>query len=404
MAICWRFAPTHGLYVALPSDTPLAVHAPLALLDAAIAPHRDRLATPALVIDLDAVDHNIAAIIGRCGDPLRWRPHIKTVKQAVILRRLFAQGVLACKVATQDELRLVLETAAQAGVEADVLVAYPLHEAALRAALALALQHPKARVAFLADSPAHARAMQGWTEGDRRWPLYLDVDVGMHRTGTFAARWQVHAAKLAEQLTNFEIAGLHGYDGHLHAHKTAEANAVFDQLCALAEGIIASGVAIPEILTSGSQTYALALDHAGLSAGSWRHVVSPGTIVLSDLRCGAAIVDLDLHQAAFVASRVISRDGVRRITADAGSKAISPDRPAPTCEVLGWPELMAQSPSEEHLPLDVGGLTTPPLGHLLWLVPTHVCTTVNLYRVALLVREGEVVGESTITSGRGLWL
>ncbi len=380
------------------------MHAPLARLDAAIAPHRQRLATPALVIDLDAVDHNIAAIVRRCGDPKRWRPHVKTVKQAAILRRLFDRGVHSCKCATLGELELVLETAADAAVAVDVLIAYPLHEAAFRAAAELAQAHPAARVSFLADSPAHARAMQGWAEGGRRWPLYFDVDVGMHRTGTFAERWRVHAAALAEQLTHFEFAGLHGYDGHLAADQDEDACAAYDGLCALAEAFAAAAVPVPEIITSGSCTYHLALDHAGLAAGPWHHAISPGTIVLSDLRCAAAVRDLGLQQAAFVACRIVSRDGVRRITVDAGSKAISPDRPAPNCEVLGWPELTAQTPSEEHLPLDVGGLATPALGHLLWLVPDHVCTTVNLYRVALLIRGEAIVGESPIGAPRHPWL
>jgi len=384
----------------------MAVYAPLARLDAAIAPHHSVLATPALVIDLDAVDHNIAALVRRCGgNTKRWRPHVKTVKQAVILRHLFAQGVLSCKCATLDELELVLTTAAAAAVQVDVLIAYALHEGAFRAAVGLAKAHPTSRVAFLADSPAHARNMQSWLgDNSQRWPLFLDVDVGMHRTGTFAARWRVHAAALAEQLSGFEIAGLHGYDGHLRADQAAEASAAYDELCALAQAIIAAGVPIPEVLTSGSNTYAIALDHAGLGDGTWHHSICPGTIVLNDLRCAAATTDLDLQQAAFVATRVISRDGVRRITVDAGSKALSPDRPPPACRVLGWPELMPQGASEEHLPMEVGGLTTPALGQLLWLVPDHVCTTVNLYNVALLVSGQDIVGESPIASGRCLWL
>ncbi len=398
-------APIRKLSRASPSDTYVAVHAPLARLDAAIAPHQEVLATPALVIDLDAVEHNIAALVRRCGESRCWRPHVKTVKQAVILRQLFTQGVLSCKCATLDELELVLTTADAAAVQVDVLIAYPLHKGAFRVAIGLAQAHPTARVSFLADSPAHARDMQSWLDDDSsRWPLFFDVDVGMHRTGTFAARWRVHAAALANELTGFEIAGLHGYDGHLRADQQAEANAAYDELCALALAIIAAGVPISELITSGSNTYAIALGHSGLGDGAWQHSICPGTIVLNDLRCTAATADLDLWQAAFVATRVISRDGVRRITVDAGSKALSPDRPPPNCRVLGWPELMPKHASEEHLPMDVGGLATPALGQLLWLVPDHVCTTVNLYNLALLVSGQEVVGESPIASGRCLWL
>ncbi|MEZ4379812.1 MAG: alanine racemase [Nannocystaceae bacterium] len=380
------------------------MQAPLARLEAAIAPHRERLATPALIIDLDAVDHNVAAMIERCGgDPRRWRPHVKTIKQAALLRRLFDRGVTALKCATLDELALVLETGEAADVDVDVLLAYPLHEAAFRSASRLASAHPRARVAFLADSPVHARTMDTWADGAAR-PLYLDVDVGMGRTGTFAPRWSTHAGALAADLRHFTIAGLHGYDGHLSADDRAAAAAGYDALCDLAAVFSGLGVALEEVVTSGSHTYAAALEHAGLGRGPWRHAVSAGTIVLSDLRCGPAVDDLGLEQAAFVATRVISADGFRRITADAGSKAIAPDVPAPNCEVVGWPSLHPLTPSEEHLPIRLGGLTAPPLGHLLWLAPSHVCTTVNLYRVALLIRDHAIVGESPVASGHSLWL
>ena len=101
---------------------------------AALAPQLPRLATPALVIDLDAVDHNIAAMLRRAGD--RWRPHLKTLKSSALLARLLAAGVTRCKVATLDELDLALTTADQHGVALDVLLAYPQHPDALRAALA----------------------------------------------------------------------------------------------------------------------------------------------------------------------------------------------------------------------------------------------------------------------------
>src|SRR5690606_28085836 len=102
--------------------------------------------------------------------------------------------------------------------------------------------------------------------------------------------------------------------------------------------------------TSGTHSFAAALAHPRLCGGPWRHQISPGTVVLSDLRSEPAAVELGLQQAAFVLARVISR-GPDRVTLDAGSKAIAPDRPAPNCQPLGWPGLLPTSPPEEHLPL-----------------------------------------------------
>src|SRR6185503_4194270 len=81
----------------------------------------DVLRTPALIIDLDAVDHNISVTLRLLGgDPDRWRPHLKTAKLALTMRRLRAGGVLRAKCATTLEL----ETACAEGFT-DVLLAYP---------------------------------------------------------------------------------------------------------------------------------------------------------------------------------------------------------------------------------------------------------------------------------------
>ncbi|MBL9106050.1 MAG: alanine racemase [Myxococcales bacterium] len=376
----------------------------------ALAPHLHRLATPALVLDLDAVDHNIAAVVRRCG-PDRWRPHVKTIKSAALVERLFHHGVTRCKVATLDELDLVLATADRLGRTADVLVAYPPHEPALRAILARGERSPRARVHVLLDGPEHAAAVADWL---RRTPaathdevdrlaVMLDVDVGMARTGSPAGAWRAAAAALVSPV--LEVTGLHGYEGHLEWDAAAEAAAAHDALCDLARDLTAAGLSsLRTIVTSGTHAYAHALAHPGLSQGPWQHQISPGTVVLSDLRSSPAAADLGLRQAAVVAARVISR-GPGRVTLDCGSKAIHPDR-GPCGRILGWPGLEPARASEEHLVVrHAVGADAPALGELVFVVPDHVCTTVNLYRRAVLLRAGAVVGDAAIeAASHRLWL
>jgi D-serine deaminase-like pyridoxal phosphate-dependent protein len=371
---------------------------------AALAPHLHRLATPALLLDLDAVDHNIAAVLARCGDPRRWRPHLKTLKSAALLERLLAAGVTRCKVATLDELDLALETADRHAVALDVLLAYPQHPASLRAALARAEASPRCRVQCVLDSPEHL-ALLVHAVPFTRLAAQLDVDLGMARTGAPPAAWAAIAGELTA-IPGLEITGLHGYDGHLAWDQRAEADAAYTSLCELAEQLAAAGVRRDlEIVTSGTHSYAAALAHPRLAAGPWQHQVSPGTVVLADLRSDAAMTDLGLRQAAFVAARVISR-ARGRLTLDAGSKALAPDRPASSNRVLGWPGLAPVSASEEHLVVHhPDELEVPGLGELVLVIPDHVCTTVNLYRRALLLRAGAVAGEAAIeAAGHRLWL
>lgn len=372
---------------------------------AALAPHLHRLATPALLVDLDAVDHNIAAVVARCGQPGRWRPHLKTLKSAALLGRLLAAGVTRCKVATLDELDLALGTADRQGVALDVLLAYPQHPAGLRAALARAAASPNCRLQVVLDSPEHL-ALLVHAVPFTALAAQLDVDLGMARTGASPATWSAHAAELTA-IPGLEITGLHGYDGHLAWDQRDEASAAHDALCDLAATLTAAGVRRDlEIVTSGTHSYAAALAHPRLAAGPWQHQVSPGTVVLADLRSDAAIADLGLRQAACVAARVISK-AEGRVTVDAGSKALAPDRPASSNRVLGWPGLAPVRASEEHLVLEhaLADSELPALGELVILIPDHVCTTVNLYREMLLLRAGAVAGAAAIeATGHRLWL
>lgn len=367
-------------------------------LRTAIAAIEGELLTPALVVDLDAVEHNVAAIVKRVGGPRSWRPHIKTVKQSRILRVLMQRRVDRLKCATLDELALCLDTAERVHPEGevDVLLAQPPTKTVCRGVAELAREHEGARIRLLADSPDHLRALGDWlaqAEAPSPMDVLLDVDLGMHRTGTAPETW-ADAATPADAGAAVAIVGLHGYDGHVAWDDRETAHAGLDRLVDLARALPAGAVRV--IVTSGSHSFVHALAHEALRGGPWAHEVSPGTLVLSDLRSRPAAEALGLRQAAFVAARVISTPQSERATLDAGSKAIAPDRPPPCCAVLDHPELEPLVPSEEHLPLRVHGGEVPRFGELLWLVPDHVCTTVNLYRRVVYVRGDALVGFGSV--------
>ncbi|MFT4627416.1 MAG: D-serine deaminase-like pyridoxal phosphate-dependent protein [Myxococcota bacterium] len=339
--------------------------------------------TPALVLDLDAVAHNIRAMVARAGGPDRWRPHLKTVKHAAIVELLLAAGVRGFKVATLPELTLALDAARSIGEPIDVLVAYPLRGAALDTLGALAAGHRRHRIGVLADDPAHLAEVRR-LRGVR---VHLDVDLGMGRTGTPPEDWA--------GVDSAGVHGLHGYDGHLGWDDREAAHAGYHRLCDLAYALGGAGL---DLVTSGTHSYAHALAHERLQAGPWRAQVSPGTVVLSDLRTAPAVADLGLRQAAWVATRAVSVRG-DRVTLDAGSKALSPDA-HPAGAVVDHPELDWLTASEEHQPCRGRG---PTAGERVWVVPTHVCTTVNLYREAWLARDGRVEQRSQIgAAGRQL--
>jgi D-serine deaminase-like pyridoxal phosphate-dependent protein len=367
-----------------------------------------RLPSPALVVFLEHMRRNIDALLARMGGrPERWRPHLKTTKSPRLWSELLDRGVRAFKCATVGEAAALLELGRARGLHLDLLVAYPHHGPAAQRLVELAERHAEAKVAVLVES----------VEDAARWPaplaLFVDVNPGMDRTGLSGA---AHAEVLAlARAAGERLRGLHWYDGHrLERDLAARRRAAHDgyrDLVALALELARRGVRVDEIVTSGTPAFGAALDFHPFETlhEHWPaavHRVSPGTVVLHDARSEELDPTLGLVPAALVLARVVSRPRHGRVTCDAGSKALGADAGAPIALVLDWPRLLAAAPSEEHLPLDAQAAPDelPARGAPLWLVPRHVCTTVNLYDEAVLVEGGRIVGCAPISArGHALW-
>lgn len=353
--------------------------------------HLDDLQTPALLVRLDRVRHNLATVKGQLGGALeRWRPHVKTAKIPAVLDLLLQAGLAQLKCATTREADVLLGRARD---PIDVLVAYPHRGANLQRCAELAEHHREHRLSVLTEDPEHAAAVRA---ASPRLGLFVDLDPGWHRSGVpIEERARVRATVTA---AGDALRGLHFYDGQLHGgtpdERRRDSHALYDALCALADELSLDD---PELITSGTPTYLQALEHGGLAAR--RHRVSPGTVVYSDVRTEQLGVS-GLQRAVHVLTRVVSAPVRGHVTCDAGSKAIDAAVGDPCTVVEGWPALCAMRPSEEHLPLVAGDGRTPLPGTLLELAPMHVCPTVNLADEAVLLESDEIVGVVAV-SARG---
>ena len=158
---------------------------------------------------------------------------------------------------------------------------------------------------------------------------------------------------------------------------------------------------MPEVITAGTPTFPCSLSYEGFHGGGFIHRVSPGTIVYCDAITLAQLPgEYGYAPAVLVLTRVVSRphDGI--VTCDAGHKAVSADAGVPTCVVVGHPELTPLAPSEEHLPMALSESAGPQVGEALYLLPRHVCPTVNNFDSALLVRDGQIASVEKV-SARG---
>jgi D-serine deaminase-like pyridoxal phosphate-dependent protein len=354
--------------------------------------------TPALLLYPEEIANNIDRTLALLSsDPNRWRVHIKTAKLSYTLKTLLDRDVQNFKCATTLELL----TACRSGAT-DVLLAYPAMGANARRAQEIAQQFPNVRISVLVESEEQ---LQQWRTS--RVGIFLDINPGMNRTGIDQNDTpKIIAVAQAIITSGLEFRGLHYYDGQygslVEPERTHAAHRGYDHLLKIASELERSAMPAPEIITAGTPTFPCSLSYEDFRHRNFIHRVSPGTVVYCDASSLHQLpAEYGYRPAALVLTRVVSHPHPGIVTCDAGHKTVSADAGIPTCLVLGHPELTPLPPSEEHLPMAVReGARAPQIGDPLYLVPRHICPTVNNFNDALLVRTG-IIQSAEPVSARG---
>jgi D-serine deaminase-like pyridoxal phosphate-dependent protein len=354
----------------------------------------ERIMTPALLIYRDLVEANIATTLRLLnGQAQRWRPHVKTAKLGYVMRMLSGAGVTSCKCATSLELLTAIHSGAK-----DVLVAYPLMGANARRIREIAQQYPEIAVSVLIENVSQVEGWRGSRVG-----IFVDINPGMNRTGIEQTR-AAEIVNLARKIvySGLEFRGLHYYDGHLTSadmdERKRQAHSGYDRLLSIAESIELHGMPVKEIIAAGTPALPCALSYPGFQKQKFLCSVSPGTVVY----CDAASLrhlprEFGYVPAVLVLSQVVSRPADEVITCDAGHKTMAIDMGVPNCVVAGWERLELLRPSEEHLPIHVPkDVPCPEVGDFLYLVPQHVCPTVNNFNQAVIVANGKIAGVENV--------
>jgi D-serine deaminase-like pyridoxal phosphate-dependent protein len=358
----------------------------------------EEVMTPALVVYPDILSSNIDRTLELLGgDADRWRVHIKTAKLGYTVRMMVERGVRNFKCATTLELLVACQCGA-----ADVLLAYPSIGANARRVREIAAQFPDVRTSVLVENEEQARQWHSSRVG-----IFLDINPGMNRTGIEQGHGgQIFGLVRAIGAGGLEFRGLHYYDGQHRepdeGERTKAAHHGYHRLLEIVREIERMGVSVPEVITAGTPTLPTSLSFEGFRNADFIHRVSPGTVVYSDASSLAQLAEkYGYRPAVLVLTRVVSHPRAGMVTCDAGHKAVSADSGVPTCVVVGHPELTGLAPSEEHLPLEVaGGVAGPRVGEALYLLPRHICPTVNNFDDALLVRSGSIASVEKV-SARG---
>jgi len=368
----------------------------LAAVEAALAQPGSRalIPTPALVLDLEAFEANIARMQARANAAgLALRPHAKSHKCAALARRQVeagAVGVCCAKLAEAEAL-------AAAGI-GQILVTSPIvgaGPAARAAALAAAL--PDFRI--VVDHPDGAAELGAAARAPIQ--VLIDVDPGLGRTGAHDPEQAVAVFRAIAAQPNLKFLGVQCYGGdwqHLEG-ANARAAAVADGMGRL-KGVMAAlrtaGAEIGVVTGGGTGTFAADAAQGVLNE------VQPGSYAFMDRDYRDALKgdpDGDFEQALSVAATVISTNHPKWVTVDAGLKAFATDAGVPVALTPRFEGCAYRFFGDEH-----GRLARPDApvarGERVDFMPPHVDPTFDRYDVLFLVR-GDTVVEIAPIEARG---
>lgn len=360
---------------------------------------RERLNTPALIVDIAAFERNVARMAGFIRNAgLTMRPHAKTHKSADVARAQVAAGAVGICCAKLGEA----EALAAAGI-ADIHLTSPVVTPMAIARLA-ALNGRMRGLSVVVDHLDPLEALAKACEDGPPMTVLIDVDPGGARTGVTSAATALALALRIAELPALHFAGVQFYYGPLqHVENFAERKAAILDQCKLLRDVLdtlsAAGIAVPTV-TGG---------------GTGSHAIDVGLGLFTELQVGSYIfmdrqyIDCDLdgsgvvpfETALMVDASVVSANVPSQVTIDAGLKSFSTD--------AGLPVILAGAPAgstyrfkgDEHgAILFPDGAEPLPLGARVTLEAPHCDPTVNLYDVYHVMR-GEVLEAIWPVTARG---
>ncbi len=337
---------------------------------------RDEIPTPALLIDLDALDWNIAKMAAHLAQRGRgFRPHAKTHKCHEIARRLIAAGAAGISVAKLSEA----EVFAAAGIRGLLVTTAVIGSDKIRRAVGLCNLAPD--TIFCVDAAENVRDFdEAAKAGGVVVPLAIDLYFG--RTGILPGEPAAQLAELIASLPHVRFAGLQAYDptaSHTTPFEARHRRTHETMACAVetARLLEQRGIPCPMVSAGSTGTFNIDADLDGITE------LQPGSFLFMDMDYGRiggpdGTAYAEFKRALSVITTVVSTHGLTAIV-DGGYKAFSCDRPF-TPEPVDLPGVSYAWAGDEHGRLDLtNSRQEVKLGDRIEFIPPHCDPTVNLY-------------------------
>jgi D-serine deaminase-like pyridoxal phosphate-dependent protein len=364
---------------------------------------RRRIATPALVCDIDLLNQNVQrmAAFATSAD-VALRPHVKSHKSAYVARLQLDAGAVGLAFAKLSEAEAVVDRLLEDGYEEtlSVLITSPLvGDVLTQRATTLA---KRCSLMVVVDHPDGVRELgRRCADGETTLDVLCDVDVGLGRTGVASPIEALRIADLIVLQPGLHFVGVQGYGGHLQ-HITGREG----RFAATLEST-ARLVTVIDALEGGGHRVEL---RTGGGTGTAAIDVELGC--LNELQCGSYVfMDREYRdalgddpegrfaQSLTITTSVISTNQEKLVTVDAGLKSMATDAGEPL--VVGGDERSLYQFFGDEQGLLVRSSSQPlERGDRIELVPPHCDPTVDRYDIIWLVR-GDVVVDVAHVDARG---
>ncbi len=364
---------------------------------------RHRLATPALLCDLDLLEDNVLSMARLVtSSRVTLRPHVKSHKSAYVASLQLDAGAVGLAFAKLSEAEVIVDRLLNVGRgdELSALITSPLVGRAL-AERALALAQ-RCSLLVVADDLEGVREL-GELVADSEGSLGVlcDVDVGLGRTGVASTREAIEVAEAIARYPGLRFAGVQGYGGHLQhlpgrERRTAATAESTGRLRSVIEALEAEGHFVDIRTGGGTGTSSIDIELGCLNE------LQCGSYVFMDREYREALggdPEGRFAQSLTIATTVISTNQRGFVTLDAGLKAMATDAGSPLLVGSDDPSryqffgdeqgLLLRSPDESLV-----------RGDRVELVPPHCDPTVDRYDVMWLVR-GDAVVDAVPVDARG---
>jgi D-serine deaminase-like pyridoxal phosphate-dependent protein len=371
------------------------------------------LATPALLLDKDRLDRNLARLSSRmAARGVMLRPHMKTAKSIDVARRAYRSGPGPITVSTLAEAAYF----AQHGFR-DMTYAVGLSPHS--AERAMRLRKAGIDLKVLLDSPEQARMLGAAGRAAGATPsAFIEIDCDGHRGGLTATDRRLIAVAAALSEAGVALAGVLTHAGESYGLCAPEALVAAAEneravAVAAAETLRAAGHQCPVVSVGATPTAHFAEDLTGVTE------VRAGVYMFFDLVMhGVGVCATDDIAISVLATVIGTKPEKGWILVDAGWMALSRDRGTAAqrldqgyglvCDLSGkiYPDLIVAQASQEHgiLAIRSGssqGLPVLSIGAKVRILPNHACATASQHELYNVVSAGSDVIEAQWARMRG---